>query len=155
MDMTKQLPDTFMFSCITEIWVVVEENLLSFQPDFPLITQEFECGSFLELLTPVQPNVIMVSIYQQDGSIKSPNEFQHLLLWDLTAKVSKVEDNPIFWDSLIPVPYQGLIHSFYIRESGSVLDYPCAVKMGVSCEEGVVRSEGGEKGCLVWVKQWD
>ena len=36
-----------------------------------------------------------------------------------------------------------------------MLDNPCAVKMGVSCEEGVVRSEGGEKVNLVWVKQWD
>ena len=141
-----------MLSCITEIWVVVEENLLSFQPDFPLITQEFECGPFLDLLTPVQPNVIMVYIYQQDGSMKSPNEFQHLLLGDLTAKVSKVENNPIFWYSLIPVPYQGLIHGFNIREPGSVLDNPCAVKMGVSCEESVVRSEGGEKVYLVWVE---
>ena len=141
-----------MFSCITEIWVVVEENLLSFQPDFPLITQEFECGSFLEPLTPVQPNVIMVSIYQQDGSMKPPYEFQHLLLWDLTAKVTKVENNPIFWDSLIPVPDQGLIHTFNIRESGSVLDNPCAVKMGVSCEKGVVRGEGWEKVYLVWVE---
>ena len=150
--MTKQLPDPFMFSCITEIWVVVEENLLSFQPDFPLITQKFECGFFLELLTPVQSNVIMVSIYQQDGPMKSPNEFQHLLLGNLTAKVTKVENNPIFWYSLIPVPYQSLIHSLNIREPGSVFDDSCAVKMGVSCKESVVRSEGWEKIYLVRVE---
>lgn len=94
----------------------------------------------------------MVSIYQQDCSIKSPYEFQHLLLGDLTAKVTKVENNPIFWYSLIPVPYQGLIHGFNIREPGSVLDNPCAVKMGVCCEESVVRSEDGEKVYLVWVE---
>ena len=84
--------------------------------------------------------------------MKPPYEFQHFLLGNLTAKVSKVKDNPIFWNSLIPVPYQSLIHSLNIRESGSVFDYPCAVKMGVSCEEGVVRSEGGEKVYLVWVE---
>ena len=36
-----------------------------------------------------------------------------------------------------------------------MLDDSCAVKMGVSSEESVVRSEGREKVNLVWVKQGD
>ena len=96
--------------------------------------------------------VLYALTIQEYGSMKPPYEFQNLLLGNLTAKVSQVEDNPIFWNSLIPVPYQSLIHSFNIRESGSVLDNPCAVKMSVSCEESVVRSKGWEKVYLVWVE---
>ena len=95
----------------------------------------------------------MVSTNQQNCPMKPSYEFQYLLLGDLTAKVTKVENNPIFWYCLIPVPDECLIHCFNIRKPWSVLDYPCAVKVGVSSEEGVVRSEGREIVCLVWVEQ--
>lgn len=140
MDVAKKLPDIPIGSSVTEKGIVVENDGLASHADGHLLgnMDETPHEALLDLLHVVVPeDEVDFSIQTAKNIIPFPGASE--------CEIPQVEDYAIRWNSLVPVPDQGVVHLGYILEgAGAKLQNILVVEVRVRSEPDLVRLKGAK-----------